>query len=172
MATHNGKTKNKGNKKYEKAQQEKLSAGDFFAGFGKIRDKSKMNHLDDQIADRRSFDRTCIDRKLSGIRRHLIQILILASASDDVDTMIGLARKRRQAFDRFFITAGKRYIDRLHDFTDSFRNRLGSFAAEIFDGIDHALRSQERIIIDINDRCKIFRSFGGFDQIREVRPAT
>ena len=36
MATHNGKTKNKGNKKYEKAQQEKLSAGDFFAGFGKM----------------------------------------------------------------------------------------------------------------------------------------
>ncbi|MBO4672837.1 MAG: DNA translocase FtsK 4TM domain-containing protein [Bacteroidaceae bacterium] len=35
MANHNGKSKNKGGKKYAKAQQEKLSAGDFLAGFGK-----------------------------------------------------------------------------------------------------------------------------------------
>ncbi len=35
MANQNGKSKNKGNKRYSKAQQEKLTAGDFLAGFSK-----------------------------------------------------------------------------------------------------------------------------------------
>ena len=36
MASTKGKSKSGKNRKYESAQKEKLSAGDFFVGFGKV----------------------------------------------------------------------------------------------------------------------------------------
>src|SRR5882672_3635999 len=86
--------------------------GDVAAGFGERGEASRRDRLDERVADDCGFGRAGQDGFLRGVRRRLIEILILAASADDLRAVDRLADERFDlAYDRR-VTQGQRIEDR------------------------------------------------------------
>ena len=115
-------------------------------GLGAAHDGAQLVHglnvaqchgLREQVADGSAFHGTGHDGAVNGVRRKLVEQLILAAAADDVQRIDTLALDLLQTLERPAVFEREGFIDAPRDLSDGLRDRLVRFAAEGLNFLDH-----------------------------------
>lgn len=78
------------------------------------------DELYQQIAQRRALGWAGKDRQAGRVGGHLVEVVVLAAAADDVQACVGLAGQSLQLLDRAAVIARERVVDDLHDLAGGF----------------------------------------------------
>ena len=120
------------------------------ASLHEIFERLRAKHLREQVADSRRLDGAGIDFLARLLREQTIEELVLASAAHDVDCVVTLACDFLDLRNRPRVAVREAVIDAVEELAF----RLGLFLlrpfAVVLDSLDHAVRREEAVIIDID----------------------